>query len=404
MTMPDLVAERDFSPQVKRWLERQRNRDFHALMLSAGSDADRRNAALQIECRRKVRRKLPEAAANDAFLFPTLLSVEQCTSEALAAYHASLVAPGSSVLDMTSGLGIDVLAIARRATHVTALERTPEVSYSLQYNASVMGLDNIDAVCADSVEWIKRTDRKFDLIFIDPARRDGDGGRIYNLADCEPDVVDLMQRMLEVAPEVIVKASPMFDIARAVKELSPYVVAVRTIGTESECKELLITYRRDSQEPVCREAVTIGKEGVSLFGWNPDADSGITLRICNSVVDNQILYEPWPAVMKSGAFRQLCLQYDVAQLDLDTHLFLSDEFNRDFPGTAYRIAGVYEFNKSSIKELRSKYGHINVAVRNFVMTATDLERRLKIKSGGTCKLFGVRAAGEMRLIVGEPLA
>lgn len=48
MTMPDLVAERDFSPQVKRWLERQRNRDFHALMLSAGSDADRRNAALRL--------------------------------------------------------------------------------------------------------------------------------------------------------------------------------------------------------------------------------------------------------------------------------------------------------------------------------------------------------------------
>ena len=71
----------------------------------AGFDVD--FAITQIECRRRIRRKLPEMYANPGFLFPSVLATEQATCEEIARYHAGIVGDVERVLDMTAGLCID---------------------------------------------------------------------------------------------------------------------------------------------------------------------------------------------------------------------------------------------------------------------------------------------------------
>ena len=52
----------------------------------------------------------------------------------------------------------------------------------------------------------------YSLIYLDPARRGKDGGRVYSLKDCEPDITVLRHELLRIAPRILLKASPMADI------------------------------------------------------------------------------------------------------------------------------------------------------------------------------------------------
>ena len=48
----------------------------------------------------------------------------------------------------------------------------------------------------------------------------------------------------------------------------------------------------------------------------------------------------------------------------------------------------------------SKYPQINVATRNFIMSAEDLRRKLKVKDGGDKRVFGCTVSnGSRQLIV-----
>ena len=79
-------------------------------------------AIAQIECRQRIRRKLPSIAAEPRFLFPSTLLAEQCTDELVAQFHGSLFNGCRTVLDMTAGLCIDDIAIASNGCKVTGIE------------------------------------------------------------------------------------------------------------------------------------------------------------------------------------------------------------------------------------------------------------------------------------------
>ncbi|MBO5720309.1 MAG: SAM-dependent methyltransferase, partial [Bacteroidales bacterium] len=58
------------------------------------NDFDVRFAIDQIEARQKVKDKLPFVAVTETFLFPSLISAEQCTSEAVANFKSSIFNEG----------------------------------------------------------------------------------------------------------------------------------------------------------------------------------------------------------------------------------------------------------------------------------------------------------------------
>lgn len=77
----------------------------------------------------------------------------------------------------------------------------------------------------------------------------------------------------------------------------------------------------------------------------------------------------------------------------------------DFPGEAYLIESVMPFDRRTVKAFAATYPKINVAVRNFPLSAPELVRRLKIKEGGDMMLFGTTGPdGELLLITARPIA
>ncbi len=382
-----------------KWVEANLKADPTALRLKyhnkSPGDFDIDAAVRQVECRQRFGKKLNTTlAANPHFLFPTELSGEQCTSDALASWHASLIPAGSTMVDLTAGLGIDAIHCAKMCTKVVAVERNSIVAQVLSLNAP-----EIEVHCDDCRDFVKNhTGDKFDVAFIDPARRAADGSRLYDMADCEPDVLKMLSDIKRIANHLIIKLSPMLDINRTLSSL-PSAHRITALGTTTECKELVIEIDFTSAKPSSGSgirAVTIGKSGFSFT----QAEEVRTEATYSEPEAGMWLYEPYPAVMKAGCYNLLCRHFDVQAVAPNTHIYLSGKPVNNFPGTEWKIIEVLPFASKHIKRLARRYPRIDIATRNFPMPAATLMQRLKVRQGSEFRLMALTSrTGEALLII-----
>lgn len=370
-----------------------RKDDAAARLLRAAGRPDEVQRILQEECRRRAARKLAATLLCPDFRFPTSLSAEQCTSDALADFHASLIADGSRVVDLTCGLAIDAFHFAGKASEVVCIDIDPTVAACVADNAAALGLANVTAECADCRQWLEAHEsERFDVAFIDPARRADDGSRLFSLAQCHPDVTQMLGSIARVAPRLIIKASPMLDISRVIGELNG-VRRVRAAGTRSECKELLIEIEFGYDGPVGVSADTVGEISVTIGAESAPA------VYARELLPDDTLGEPWPAVMKIAPRGQLGGE----QLSGSTFLWRNPPLE-SFPGNVYRITRVEPFASSVLRRLAKERIAASVAVRNFPLTAAALRERLKARESSECRLMATTLAnGQQILAFLEPI-
>ena len=354
-------------------------------------------AITHLQCLQKAGKKFTDesgkSVAPEVLLSP--LSIEQASSAEIASFHASLMPQGGKVLDMTCGLGIDTLAFATmRGCSVTTCEMNPLHADAAEYN--FRNYSQISVIKGDSTVFLAETNLRFDAIFIDPARRDSSGGRVYNIHDCTPDVAEIMPLMKSKADKIVIKLSPMLDVTQTVRDIAPSeIFAVQGGG---ECKELLaiIDCKRDN----CDAKITI-VSGEKRFSFT-QAEEASAIAAYGTPEPGDYLYEPCAAAMKAAPFRLLSERFSIKKLHPNTHLYFSKQSVNDFPGKEYEVVEIIDFSSSEIKNFAKKYPCLNVAVRNFILTADVLAKRLKVKSGGNLKAFGVTLHdGSRKIIIGK---
>lgn len=379
-----------------QWISLHLNDDTSRLRLKYGKE--HADDILQIEMRRKHAAKFRQLLARrPGFIFPAALAAEQATSDRLALFHATLIGRGDRVADLTAGLGVDAIALASVASEVTAVEQNPLLASVLKKNTADM--PNFNVVEGDCRDFIKDS-VTFDDVFIDPARRAPDGSRIFALAQCEPDVVEMMPRIMQIAPRAIVKASPMLDITRSVDELSPYACRAIALGTPTECKELdLVCLREPDTEngDTLIRAVTLGPDTESEFTFRRSEEENASAQFGVPSAGQYIL-DPYPAVMKAGPFRLLGQRFGVRKIGSNTHLWFSGTPVDGFPGTAYRIIEVLPYMSKHIKRYSSRFPRVAVTARNFDITSDALRAKLGV-SEGDLRLFAVNAFDGRKLLV-----
>lgn len=379
-----------------QWIADHAAEDVTRLRLRHG--AERAADILQIECRRRFGGKLHRTlAANPEFVFPTAMAGEQSTSEALAAYHRSLLDEGERVADLTAGLGVDAMAMSLKA-NVVAVEMERLKVDALQLNAR--HLPRLQAVCADCREWLaEQADGAFTTVFIDPARRAANGGRVYALSDCEPDVTAMLPQLRRVCKRLIIKASPMLDITHTLS-LLPDAVRVIALGTTTECKELVIECRFDvaAPEPTI-EATTLTPDGevVSQMQFLRSEEVSAEAECAEPQV-GMWLYDPYPAVMKAAPMRSLGARYGVHKLAPQSHLWLSTDRVDAFPGHAYRVERVEPCSSRILKQLANQRIKASISTTNFPMTADVLRARLRA-ADGSARLFASTDASGRRVLI-----
>ena len=235
--------------------------------------------------RRKLERKIPAWAGTDIEV-PSGLNLEQCSSTATARYKAAVALrhilsvgtsaspsgqAGGVVADLTGGLGVDAYEFCAVARKVLYNDRDKALAEAVGRNFERLGVRNLEImsseVCAsprgdallDGAIRNRLRGLQPDLIYLDPARRDAGGRKVFLPEDCSPDVLALLPELLALAPLLMVKFSPMMDITllrRRLVERANEVIGrnclkeIHVVGAEGECKELLAVLARDySGEP-----------------------------------------------------------------------------------------------------------------------------------------------------------
>ena len=193
-TLHKLINNQDYLEFMKNNL----NANTNALRLKKFNDVsfDSKFAILQIDCKQRIKKKLPEIFDNNLFLFPNIISTEQCTAETIAKFHASLISSDDSVLDLTAGLCIDAYYISKNAKNVTAIEINEETAIVSKFNMQNF-TKNVSVINKDCVEYISNCTDKFNIIFIDPARRGENNKRLFGFADCLPNILELIPEKIE---------------------------------------------------------------------------------------------------------------------------------------------------------------------------------------------------------------
>ncbi len=357
--------------------------DFNALRLKHSGDAAEMERILQMECRHRCARKLAETLLCEEFVFPSKALAEMATSDSAASFHASLIAPGESVLDMTFGLGIDAFHFARKGARVTGIEIDPHSAETGRKNAKALGLDNIEIITADSMKWLAECGQVFSTIFIDPARRDN-SGRHFSLSDSLPDITSNLTLLRSSCRKMIVKCSPMADATAVARELGGDADII-TVGTTRECKELLAITPGSGR----MSAFTVGL-GLYELTDIPDAPYAMP-------AEGDFLYEPFPAVMKLR--RASISAPTLTKIARETRLYSSSRLIAGFPGEAFGIIRIVEFNKRTARLIAEEYPRLNVTTRNFPLSAPELIKRLGVGEGGNYRAFGVTDSTRKKFII-----
>ena len=363
-----------------------------ALRGTKQSEVDLSYALDQIVGRQKARVKLPSWASIDGIVYPPHLSMEQCSSEATARYKASIAGKGALIVDLTAGFGVDMAFIAQGFQRAVHVERQPQLCAISSENYRLLGLNHVEVVCGDGVEYLHQMTHA-DLLFIDPARRDEQGGRTYGIADCTPNVLEMLDEMLEKADRVMIKLSPMLDWRKAVADLRK-VSEVHIISVENECKELLLEVKSDSPSlrVVCVNLLSDGNQECFEFDAHHPLPSSSTFHF--SLLTSRFLYEPNASIMKAGCFGLLEQRFGAVQLDKNSHLFVSDQEIAGFPGRAFVIEKRTSMNKRELKAALADIDKANITVRNFPMSVAELRKRLKLKEGGEVFIFATTIANK----------
>ena len=199
----------------------------------------------------------------------------------------------------------------------------------------------------------------------------------------------------------------MIDIRGGMVEPLECVTDVYAIGTTTQCKELVAVC------DLTRPNITTGTQRIhsltlladgetSDFSFEMSEESGPQPSLRTPKVGD-VVYEPYPSVMKCGGYRTLAYRYGTSKIAADTHLYASDTEISGFPGQAWRALEVLPWQSRVLKRFKNRYPKISVAVRNFDMAAAALQSRLGVKEGdGHLKLIAVTLAdGTKALLVLE---
>ncbi len=393
-----------------KWVRANATADCTKLRLkyasAKGDSIDYFDAITQIECHRKFAAKFPETfAAFPDLYFANLLAGEQASSDRLAAFHAALLPEGLKIVDFTAGQGIDAFYLARTACKVVAVELDVRRAAALRYNVAGLGFENLEVVEGDCREFIDdaiASERMFDAAFIDPARRDDAGNRVYALADCRPDVVELLPRISKICRKLIIKASPMLDISHSLEAIGAHVTAAVALGTPTDCKELLIVvdFDMDSPQEPLIEAVVLTKDGEVRYSYYRSAENSAEMPLGSAALKvGDYLYEAYPEVMKIGVYKLLAAQFGLSIITPNTKLFYSEKLAERFPGHAYKVLEVFPYASKVIKRFKKDHPVVNVATRNFGISADALRTKLGVVDGGNLRLYGITDAGGSKLLV-----
>ena len=203
--------------------------------------------AQQVAGKQKAKKKIPTWFNTNNILYPVRLSMEQCSSEKTAKYKAEIT-QGKRFIDLTGGVGVDTYFMSQSFKEGVHCEINEDLQYIAQHNFKTLG-SSILSLHQNGLEYLQTVQEKFDLIYIDPARRNDNNQKVVKLSDYTPNILEHIDLLFEKGENILLKTAPLLDIKQVLNEV-PYVKEIHIVSLKNECKEVL--YLLDQKHTVSK--------------------------------------------------------------------------------------------------------------------------------------------------------
>ncbi|MDX1911022.1 MAG: SAM-dependent methyltransferase [Saprospiraceae bacterium] len=382
-------------PPLHEFIWQQREADPARLVLSAAKypGIPMAYVAAQVKALQKLRDKIP-SWYRAGLEFPSALSIEQASSEATAGFKAALFS-GNKMADLTGGMGIDAYFFAQRFESLDYVEQNAELQAAARHNFTTLGTRNVSFHTLEAGDFLRRTQTHYDLIYLDPARRNDRKGKVFQLADCAPNILEIKNLALEKSDRILLKTAPMLDLHLAATQLQS-VVKIWVVSLRGECREVLYLLEREAPPipDIPIEVVLLDEQREPVFRFTAREEQQADVSFS---APGRYLYEPDAAILKAGAFRSFARRYGLKKLHPNTHLYTSDAFVAA-PGRRFEIISTLKYDKKSVlAALSSPKAHITC--RNFPDSPDQVRKKLGLADGGDVYLFAVTLMEDKKVLL-----
>lgn len=344
--------------------------------------------ATQLSGRSTAKNKLPTWYNTNGIVYPPTINLEQCSSEATARFKTNIlkeeIKSRLAGVDLTGGFGVDSYFLSTNFKSIHHVDVNEELLEIAKHDHKTLGTDSIKHHNETAEQFIENSSEVFDVVYIDPSRRDQQSRKVFRLADCTPDITTLQHIIFKKSNSLLVKASPLLDIQQGLRELIS-VKKIFVVSVENECKELLFLAEKNYSGTIQIEAVDLYNSGLvrKAFTFSSEQE-----RESNSNFSEPLsfLYEPNASIMKAGAFKLVGERYPLNKLSTNTHLYTSEDLITDFLGRIFQIENLNPNKKELQGSLPTMQA--NVLTRNYPLRPEELKKKLSVRDGGDKYLIG----------------
>lgn len=367
------------------------------------SDEEWRWMLQQVEGRQRTHDKLPTFAQIEDWWYPVRLSCEQCSSEATARYKTAIIRQLGEkqdiLIDLTGGYGVDTYFLSEQTAQAHYVERNEELCRIAQHNFQIANkpihVHNTSAedfLAQYSMAGSVSSDVKKEVVvYLDPARRDAHGGKVFRIEDCEPNIIKILPSLRAISNTILIKFSPMLDITSALQSLGNEW-DVHVVALHNEVKEIIFVTGNNRIH-----AVNILHEGNDQFSFTRSEEKSALCAMADCICE--YIYEPNAAIIKAGAFRLVAERFQLHKLDHNTHLYTADQLTENFPGRVWKVIAQPIKNQRDIAALSIQRAAI--LTRNYPLTPEELRKKFKVQESDSHFLIGARIATKPTLILAE---
>lgn len=361
--------------EVQNYINANLETDLHSLLLkkSPFSEVSMQEMVQQIKGKKVAHRKFP-FLLKENIVFPPNLNLEQASSQSTAEFKADKL-DGKKFLDLTCGFGIDAYFLSQNFEEITLVEKNPELLDLVKHNWKILN-KKATFVNENLEHFLAKNSESFDVIYLDPARRDSEKNKKFLLEDLSPNLLEIQDQLLEISSQIIIKLSPLIDISYLISVLKN-VAKIQIIAVRNEVKELIVFLEKarkgDDVEISCINLESDDAEFAFQFKEEKTAVSAFS-------EPQQFLYIPNNAVLKSGAFNLISQFFNGKKLHPNTHFYTSDKRIERFPGR------ILEINMIDSKHIR-KGEKYNIISKNYPLSPDEIKKKYKILDGGNCYLI-----------------
>lgn len=357
------------SPNIQNYINANLNADLHSLLLkkSPFPEVSMQEIVQQIKGKQVAQKKFP-FLLQDGIVFPPQLNLEQSSSEKTAFYKSEIL-KGEKFIDLTSGFGIDAYYLSKNFKEITLVEQNKELLDIVKNNWTILG-KKANFINEKLEDFLRENNENFDVIYLDPARRDQNKNKVFLLEDLSPNILEIQDQLLSISEQVIIKLSPLIDLKYLISVLKN-ISKIEIIAVRNDVKEIVVFLSKNYSGEIMCNCVNL-ESGEKDFSFEINAEKNAQAEYAEP---QQFIYIPNNTILKAGIFNLISSQFKLKKLHPNTHLYTSDVKISDFPGR------ILEMKVIDSKEIKKKE-QFNLISKNYPLKPEEIKKKYQLKDGG----------------------